>query len=438
MARPTDWTPLGYATDPVPGDPAAVSRQAAHLSSVSRQITDQVGALRKIAAGGADGALVGQYVDKIRSSAGELAGQLEKAEGRYREVASALRGWAPDLEQAQAQSVTALNDAAVPYQKLLPQAPLPSGSNLTAQQKQEVTDYHNSMNRAQSELNDAKALLARAVAFRDQQAGHCAAAINKAIDDGVKDSWWESHVEEFIHQYAWLLTDVATGLEFLATAIAIAAIFCSGIGILLIAGLVVGALLLRTVLALNHDGSWKQVILDAVSMASLGLGAGITYILGRYAQGTQETAAGFLQGERTLQALSGASKLSDDPIAGRLLSEDPAEAVLSKDLEQFEENTPGQRFFGGGDQKTLADFAKVTRLTNLFSDSPVMRGIASDVNVVQTFNRVNYLGALVPDWGDKLGDGISVEGPEGPVLDFSPYRSMLAEYDKWKSAGNKW
>jgi phage-related minor tail protein len=199
MARPTDWTPLGYATDPVPGDPEAVSRQAAHLGTVSQQITDQVAALRKIAAGATDGALVGQYADKIRSSASELAGQLDKVEGRYHEVSSALSGWVLDLVQAQAHSVTALNEAVVPYQKLLPRAvPPPSGSNLTAQQKQEVTDYHNSMNRAQSELNDAKALLARAVAFRDQQADHCATAINKAIDDGVKDSWWESHIEEFI------------------------------------------------------------------------------------------------------------------------------------------------------------------------------------------------------------------------------------------------
>ena len=65
MARPADWTPLGLSADPVPGHPERVSHEAAHLSRMATTLTDQIAALRKIADGGADAVLVGQYAEKI-------------------------------------------------------------------------------------------------------------------------------------------------------------------------------------------------------------------------------------------------------------------------------------------------------------------------------------------------------------------------------------
>ena len=118
MARPTDWNPLGLEADPVPGDPERISQEAAHLGSVAATISNEVAALRKIAAGGADGALKGQYAAKIHSAASDLAGQLEKVVGRYQKVSSALSQWVPDLEHAQSQSITALNQAEAPYQRM--------------------------------------------------------------------------------------------------------------------------------------------------------------------------------------------------------------------------------------------------------------------------------------------------------------------------------
>lgn len=51
MGRPPgyQWQPLGLATDPVPGDPQAISAEAAHLASVATTITGQVVAMHKIA-----------------------------------------------------------------------------------------------------------------------------------------------------------------------------------------------------------------------------------------------------------------------------------------------------------------------------------------------------------------------------------------------------
>lgn len=41
MARPADWTPLGHDSDPVPGDPGEISREAAHLAQVGQLIASQ-------------------------------------------------------------------------------------------------------------------------------------------------------------------------------------------------------------------------------------------------------------------------------------------------------------------------------------------------------------------------------------------------------------
>jgi hypothetical protein len=53
MGRPPgyQWQPLGLDADPVPGDPAAVSTEAAHLASVARAVTGQIAALHPATAG---------------------------------------------------------------------------------------------------------------------------------------------------------------------------------------------------------------------------------------------------------------------------------------------------------------------------------------------------------------------------------------------------
>ena len=63
---------------------------------MAKQISQQVARLHKLAAGGAVGALKGEYADMIYSSAGDLAGELDQVAGRYQKVSAALNGWIPD------------------------------------------------------------------------------------------------------------------------------------------------------------------------------------------------------------------------------------------------------------------------------------------------------------------------------------------------------
>jgi hypothetical protein len=295
MGRPAgyQWQPLGYDTDPVPGDPGQIRQEAQHLASVATQITNQVAVLRKIAS---DGTEVGKHADVIRSQASDLAGQLDKIVGRYQKVSSILNSWVPDLEQAQSMSIQALNQAEGPSQKLNQTVVLPSGNHLTAQQKQDVQNYHNAMKQAQGQLEDAKALLGKAIALRDSSGSHHADLINKACDDGMRDhhSFWGSVAGIFTSGWSWvthhwsqIVADVCTVLEILATIAAIAAFiiaqFIPGLDLLvdfgLVDALVLGGMIAtgaalggRIALAATGHGSWLDVGIDAFALATFGVG----------------------------------------------------------------------------------------------------------------------------------------------------------------------
>lgn len=182
MGRPLgyQWRPLGLDADPVPGDPQAVSQEAARLASVARAVTWQAAALRKIAG---DGTEVGRHADEIRATAGGLAGALQGVASRYARVSAALSGWVPDLEQAQRMSIRALDQAEAPFAALQRAVTRPAGPDLTAAQRQQIAGHHAAMRRAQDQLAAATALLTRAVALRDTQAAYWAAKIDQASDD---------------------------------------------------------------------------------------------------------------------------------------------------------------------------------------------------------------------------------------------------------------
>jgi len=193
MGRPPgyQWQPLGLDADPVPGDPQAISEAAAHLSSVARTVNGQVAALGRIAG---DRTEIGQHGEKIRSAALSLTGSLQAAAARYGQVSSALSGWVPDLEEAQSLSLQALNMAEGPYATLNQVFALPPGAGFRPPAvQQDVQGHQIAVRRAQSELEAAQAVLARALGLRDTQAAFWAAKIDQASSDGLTDheSPWE-------------------------------------------------------------------------------------------------------------------------------------------------------------------------------------------------------------------------------------------------------
>ena len=279
MGRPIGaaWRPLGLDEDPTPGDPERVTDEVSHLNSVATTILNQISALQKIAGGGGD-QLIGEYADKIRESASDLVGTLQTVHDRYTKVASALGGWESDLVTAQTMSLKALNEAEAPYQQLQllngPTISAPSTSPLTPQQQQEAAAHTAAVGRAQGQLNDAITDLHNAVQFRDNQASQWASKINTASDDSLRDSWWDSF-KDFIGKWSWLIKDICTVLEVVGAVLAIIALFASGAWLLVAFIVTAAALLGRTLLAATGNGSWLDVIIDAVVLATLGLSGGL-------------------------------------------------------------------------------------------------------------------------------------------------------------------
>jgi hypothetical protein len=277
VGRPPDhdWLPLGLDQDPIPGDPNRVGDEAQHLSSVASTILDQINALNQISG---DDTLVGEYADKIRSTADDIAKTLKTVHDRYQQVSSALSGWQPELTAAQALSITALNQAEGPYKTLgaLQGQVLPTGPNLTAQQQQQVQDAKKATGQAQQQLADAQALLQKAIHNRDTAASTAASKINAASSDSLKDSWWDQF-KNLIGQWSWLIKDICTVLEIVAAVLAIIALFATGtIWLVLAFALTAAALIMRTLLAATGNGSWLDVVLDAFALLTLGVSGGIT------------------------------------------------------------------------------------------------------------------------------------------------------------------
>jgi hypothetical protein len=295
MGRPSgsQWQPLGWDTDPVPGDPEVISQEARLLASVADQINGQIAALRKISS---DQTNVGQTADKLRSSAEGLATTLQVVSDRYQRVSSALTGWVGELEQAQSMSIRALDQAEAPYAQLNQVVALPTGSTvtlgslpsnplsqpgslpgssttLTPAQQQQIASYQAAMQRAQGEVDAAKALLNQAISLRDEQGSAYASKINSAVNDALRDSRWDKFKSWVTDNSGWLKT-LAKVLGDIVAVLAVLCLLIPGVDLLLIAALALTAMLLviHTMLAATGNGSWIDVAIDVVGLLTLGWG----------------------------------------------------------------------------------------------------------------------------------------------------------------------
>ena len=287
MARPADWTPLA-ASDPIPGDPGQIQQEARYLNWMAEQIGNEVTALRNIAGGGADGALKGQYADQLHGAASDLAGQMEKVVGRFKDTASLLGGpggagggWAEELTQLQAKSLSLLDTAKSSHSKLTALQQAQNGPSNPG----DHAAHDRALKSAQGNLNDAVDQLRRLEGDRDERAGYYASRIKGASDDGVKDGFWD-HFHDFVGHFANALKDICTVLEIAGIVLAVAAFiivqFVPGLDVLvdgLVAGLLTAALWTtvaatagRLLLAASGNGSWTDFAIDAFACLTFGIG----------------------------------------------------------------------------------------------------------------------------------------------------------------------
>jgi hypothetical protein len=285
MARPTDWSAVGMQLDPVPGDPAEIRQSASSARSIEQAIAQQVQRLNSLKDGEGWESESGT---KFRDSAGDLAGAIEKAKGRYTELAAALDEWADGLEGLQREADAALlraQDAQDAHRAAANQTITAEADSPEHQDQVDAQDR--ALSAAQGDIDAAKAIIHRVAGASGRAgeygdlAGRVASRIRDGADDGMKDGWFD-HVKQAIHDAKGALEVIKSILNVVALVLVVAAVIVAmaipGVNLIAfaIAGLVVSSIVfgITAAQATAGDASASDVAWAAVGVAASAVGLG--------------------------------------------------------------------------------------------------------------------------------------------------------------------
>jgi hypothetical protein len=296
VSRPVDWTPLDLSSDPVPGDPPAVQEAGRHYQEVADAIESAARRLREIADHAAMQSLA---VDAMRDRAHQVADDIERAHTRYRGVGDALVAYATPLLYAQDQADRARLDAILARQRLEQaqarlsdaessltgaiaaaasapdDAPAPDHSGL----RRAVRSAHGDVAEAQRELESAKQRASEARDDRDRAADTAVGAIREVENSGdLNDSWWDDTGAKVVAEIAHWAGAVAAFAGVAALVVGWIPVIGQALALALGTIALVAAavsLLANLSLALTDYGSWSNVLLDVVGLATFGIGRAV-------------------------------------------------------------------------------------------------------------------------------------------------------------------
>ncbi|HEY6789321.1 MAG TPA: hypothetical protein VI365_18615, partial [Trebonia sp.] len=294
--RPGPWELLDQPSDPVVADLPEMNSRLAYFRSLAETMRTEGQRLSQIASGES---LKGQYADKLRSSAGTVAKDLDRVVGRYEAVVQALGDYQPALDAALLESSQALDDAIDANASLLaadamPTATAPPGGQLTAQQEQANTDKTTATDAAADRLNAARQKLAGVLSALDQAGQAAAATIRKGFNDGLTDSAWD----RFKYAFKKFLQILIKILTYIGMALAVLALVIPGVGeLVLAAGIALAAVTVVANVALKAlgGGSWADL---GIAIAGL-LTFGAAKVIGPAIQAGLKSITGAVRGAGT-------------------------------------------------------------------------------------------------------------------------------------------
>ena len=444
-SRPYDWSALGLDTDPVPGNPEAVTAESRRLGQTAQELRSQITTLQQIAN---DTTLKGRYAGTLRAHAQQLSQDLDKVATRYETVAGATGEWSGNLAEAQATSLAALSAAQGPYEQLrklqAPQQP-PTGAPAAVQQQYaaDKQQYQQAQSSAQTAMSDAQVLLGKATAHRDTTGAAAAQTISGASRDSLADSWWDQFKQE-IGAIADNLKTIATIIGYVATVCAIIAVILTGplalVFLLIAGGLLLTELGIHTILASTGNGSWVDVGLDIAALVTLGYGsildagaevaettakdAAVEAIqedqgLASAAKGLAEHANAFKQealesGDPELA--QAASKFSDNiqSFSNKAISfsKDFAKEDAKDFAEEIEQNRSSalsivKDLGQSGSHSTGNSLGVVSKFAERFPDNPQIAQALKTLKPLGTKNAITFLSGTSVDASDKILSKVS-------------------------------
>jgi hypothetical protein len=391
-SRPGEWHLLGVDSDPLPGEPTDVASEVKEYTKAATAIRDQVARLRSIAAG--NNQLVGKYAPELADSADDLAGDLDKAQGRFDTVAEQLKIWEPVLDAGRTKTKSYLTQAEHAHataeaNKAPDKAPDPSDTDAVHADKQRATRESN----ASTELSTIVSNFNTYMDGVRKTAKSVADKIDDASHDKLKNHRFDG-LRKWVHDHKDLLKFIADVLTFIATALVIAVLLLSnpaGWMILAAMALTAAAMLIHTTLAAQGDGSWVDVGLDAFALLTMGGGA-MAGGLAKAARSTRLVIEGFSEGSTAFSKATAAARTAFKE-AG----------LFSKAGVWLRESNPIARTITGASEYAKAFAATVGR--ELPEGSTLARLAMGDKEGAELFRDITLL-------QDKLGEGALLNGAE--------------------------
>lgn len=444
MNRPRDWQPL-RSSDPTPGDPYVVGTQARHHDDVAGELRLQVSRLRRI---GGETDLRGQYADKLREAAEQLAGDLQQVERRYERVGAALRSWEPHLRSAQesadqlrrrAQALDAerrtlsRQHATLVGQPVVPD-PTPAQQTRIDADQAAAERAAGRLDDIEAELNDLAGQLDTVVSELNSAGRRVAGEIRAAVDDDIADTTWENVSGAFVEAWravdAWIdrnidwIKKVVEVLSAVGTVLGALAIFIPGLNLIVIA-LSVGMVLVQAALYASGNGSFTELALAVFAVATLGLGKLAGAVI-KNARNATRAAAAPRAGARAAQSAYTQTRAARQRLLGQLGRRSTparradvqsrlntlnqrtrAEAQRRSDLaEAGYVNRPpmaatrGEALLAGGDMDSARFLNDIARTQRQFPTADVAAAARWAAPALQV-SRVSFAGSVAADFGSQ-------------------------------------
>ncbi|MEU1202815.1 putative T7SS-secreted protein [Streptomyces sp. NPDC005813] len=294
MTRPRadEWTVIGESSDPIPGDPEEVAQLGRDLRKTAEAIKKQA---KEIKALSSVEAWKSKAAEEFRKEAEEAEGKLQKAFKRYDVAADAMgekvvdgdpsKEYASELHRAQVMADRALRDAKNAHDEhTTTSGAIDKLPKDTADDDPDRKKLEKRQDAATSAMEQAKKDLEAAKDVRDAAAKRARDAIRHAIDhDGLKDGRWDKF-KDWVHDNAGWIQKILDVAGWVATICGTLSLFVGWIPIIgqALAGILGSIALAATIisllghvlLALAGEGSWFDVALDVVGLATLGIGRG--------------------------------------------------------------------------------------------------------------------------------------------------------------------
>ncbi|MGW7254840.1 hypothetical protein [Streptomyces sp. NPDC054834] len=262
---------LGESSDPVPGDVHEMKELSRRFETTAKTISDTVAALHRIGKMESWDSKAGKA---FAEKANETAKTVRKAHDRYADAGAALKEYYTDLETIQDEA-----------DKLLKQAETQSGDLSAAKSKAEhppkgteasdqgkldkkVTDLQAGLDGLRGKLATLKT--------RHKNAGNKAARLihDTTESDGLNDSWLDDLRDALtiISNVAGAIAAVCGVVSLLVGWIPIIGQALAGVLGTIALVMTVVSLICHVLLAINGDGSWGDVAMDVLGLATFGVG----------------------------------------------------------------------------------------------------------------------------------------------------------------------